>query len=195
MKTKFFWTLIAIVAMAVSGMALTSCGGDSKDEPTPSEPTAKTATAKATIYIAADMLDKFDVTATIDGKVVTLTAANTTKTTYQDEEVRTYTVTETYTTFPASQKVSVSAKFKSDFNAKTAEPSNYCLWVDESVSNDIDKWSTHNIQHHSFEFTGDLDWPNMSDTDLASFNNKTYSANTTFETAGKVTVTYTTNTY
>lgn len=194
MKTKFIWTLIAVVTMAISGMALTSCGGDSKDEPTPTpDPTAKTATAKATIYIAEDMFDNFDVTATIDGKEVAMTANNTTKGTFQGEAVRTYTVNQTYTTFPATQKVTVSAKFKSSFDAKTAQPSSFCLWVDEAVSNDINKWSARNIQNHSFEYSADLDWPNMSETDVASFNNKYYSATVSFEAANKVDVKYTTN--
>ena len=194
MKTKFIWSLIAVAAMAISGMALTSCGSDTKDEPTPTpDPTAKTATAKATIYIADNMLDNFDVTATIDGKEVTLTASNTTKGTYQKEAVRTYTVNQTYTTFPATQKVTVSAKFKSSFDAKTAQPSDFCIWVDEAVSNDVDKWSVHNIQDHSFEYSGDLDWPSMSEADVASFNNKYYTASVSFEAANKVDVKYTTN--
>ncbi len=186
--------MVAIVAMTVSGMALTSCGDDSKkDEPTPAT-TAKTATAKATIYIAADMLDVFDVTATIDGKAVTLTANNTTKGTFKQEDVRTYTVTQKYTTFPATQKVTVSAKFKSGFDAKTAQPSSFCLWVDEAISNDnSNTWSVHNVQEHSFEYSGDLDWPNLSETDVAGFNNKYYSANVSFEAADKVDVKYTNN--
>ena len=187
-------------AMAVTGVAFTSCGGD--DDVTPLKPVekvAKTATAQPVIYFAEDMLDIYDLTCTVDGETVTLTRDNTENSVYKDPilplqySVRKYTSAQkTFTTFPATMEVTAQAKVKEGVDLRAVGEFDYCFTLDNVLSNDNDNsWSQIN-NTCKFHYTEGLDFTDAADDEplLIEKQNAVRTAKLTFTNAAYVTITY-----
>ena len=187
-KTSF----AAFMATAmVCGAALVACDKNNTTPVTPVTPTAKSASTKTSVYFAADMLDMFDLKCNIAGEEVVLTKSNTTETVYKNENVLLYQAEATYTEFPVKKQATASCTLKDGIDLATAEPSDYCLYLEVKVGNDNkNSWSAFNVDSDTFLYSGDVEW-SLVDKDpeyREMFTNAHVVADIEFAAADKVSV-------
>lgn len=186
MKIKLLTVLVAIVAI-FSGAVLTSCGNDE-----PASPRAKTTTAEPSVYFVGSMLDLFDITCTINGQTTVLTRDNTTKVTHSLRTLRQYKLsTITYSKFPASCKASITCKLKDGVDLSSLFRSDYCLYAHMTYGNDNNNtWATQYNGTADLNYEDNVDWSDMTSSEITKKYCKTRSVEVTFTTANDVVCEY-----
>lgn len=140
MNKKIFLPVLA-VALMLAGSLLSSCSSNNEKLEIP---TAKTATLKSVLYIMDPMLDYCDMTVTYDGTTTTITADNTTATTYMGYDVREYVIlNQSYSTFPQTITMNAKCQPKAGYDFSKLEKADYCFAVIHEFGNDNDNKFGH----------------------------------------------------
>ncbi len=175
----------------VCGAALVACDKNNSTPDTPVTPTATSAAAKTSVYFAPAMLDMFDLKCDIAGEEVVLSMSNTTETVVNNHTMRLYQAEANYTEFPVKKQATATCTLKDGIDLATAEPSDYCLYLEVKVSNDNkNTWSAINVDSDMFLYSGDVDWSEVdADPEFKEeFTNARVVADIEFAAADKVSV-------
>ena len=202
MKTNKIFSAVMVAVAMFSATAITSCNKDDNEYVAPSSKTSQATEvySEPDVYVTDNMLQDFDIVATIDGEKVQLTTANTVPTSYAqkydyfsdgsyERQTKSYPVRKfttgkkTFKNFPASQKISVTATVKNGVDLAKKYGNNtydYCLFAQFERSNNGVGFSG-SISPKAIHFRT-VKW---DDSTVAKYKSKTYTATITFDNASK----------
>lgn len=187
MNKKIYLPFLA-VALMLAGCVLSSCSSNNDEL---KKATAKTATLKSALYIMDPMLDYCDITVTIGGETTTLTASNTTTTTYMGYNVRKYDiVSQSYTSFPQTIAIDAKCQAKEGYDLKSLGKSDYCFCIVSEIGNDNNDTFDHLVNEDSFLPTKNYKFDEVDEAKAKSQISRRINTTITFNTASSADVAY-----